>query len=31
MIQRIIDKLFFQLFALNEDNIDFLLNKYYQF
>ena len=30
-IQRIIDKLFFQLFDLNEDNIDSLLNKYYQF
>jgi adenine-specific DNA-methyltransferase len=31
MIQRLIDKLFFQLFDLNEDKIDNLLNKYYQF
>ena len=28
-IQNIIDKLFFQLFPLNEDKIDSLLNKYY--
>lgn len=31
MIQRLIDELFFQLFDLNEDKIDNLLNKYYQF
>ena len=31
MNQRLIDKLFFQLFDLNEDKIDNLLNKYYQF
>ncbi len=30
-IQKIIDKLFFQLFELNEEEIDYLLKKYYNF
>ena len=30
-IQKIIDELFFQLFELNEEEIDYLLNEYYNF
>ena len=31
VIQRIIDKLFFQLFEVKEKEIDYLINKFYQF